>query len=381
MPPKFDPAMEGRIQEALKALEYDPGLKITRAAELFNVPRQRLYQRLRGRGTLVDRATNNAKLDWAQETALVTYVERLDRMSLRVRQEVLRDAANLLLREGAGPDCKKPPELGVNWPYRFAKRHGFQVVKSKLRKTMDDHGIQPEDIWNMDETGFQIGVGKDTFVITRRRREHYFAIPTNRESATAVEAVSAGGEVIPAFLILSGLTHMSRWYDVEGMNGDTLVGDVRQQAFKTTTIHSSFTETGIHPFNPRKVLDKIALRRGSSSPPKTPVHQQDVLSSPFGTPTTYHKVNRVAVNIQRSAEKLLATHTEMHEELEAFVVGLNRFTRGALVQAAQLVQTQRDLGLTRLADQVRRALQQAVSTRAEILGQEHPSTLTSMANL
>jgi hypothetical protein len=45
----------------------------------------------------------------------------------------------------------------------------------------------------MDETGFQIGVGKDQMVVTKRRRAHYFSLPTNRESATAVEAISAAG--------------------------------------------------------------------------------------------------------------------------------------------------------------------------------------------
>ncbi|KAF6783103.1 transposase [Colletotrichum sojae] len=295
--------------EVLKAFEYDPALKILGAAELFNVPRQRLYQRLRGRSTVFNRANTNAQLDWAQETALVAYVERLDRMSLRVRQEVLRDAANLLLREGAGPDFEEPLEVGVNWPYRFAKRHGFQVTR----------------------------VGKDTFVITRRWRESYFAIPINRESATAVEAVSAGNEVIPAFLILSSLTYMSRRYDVEGMSGDTVVG-VSSSGYVNDRriyewiknfhhhtrnmcrgkrilllldeygsyytylfieflenneiilfgflLHSTFAETGIHA---KKVLDKIVL------------------------------LNRVVVTIQRSAEKRLATHAELREELEAFV--------------------------------------------------------------
>lgn len=62
----------------------------------------------------------------------------------------------------------------------------------------------------MDETGFQIGVGKDKMVITKHKRAYYFAIPTNRELATAIEAISAAGDYIPAFLILSSSIHMSR---------------------------------------------------------------------------------------------------------------------------------------------------------------------------
>jgi hypothetical protein len=38
-------------------------------------------------------------------------------------------------------------------------------------------GIQPTDLWNMDETGFRIRVGKDQFIITKRRWQHYLGVP------------------------------------------------------------------------------------------------------------------------------------------------------------------------------------------------------------
>lgn len=83
-----------------------------------------------------------------------------------------------------------------------------------LQKVITDEGIVPDDIWNMDETGFRIGIGKSAaIVITRRTKSHYFGIPQNRESATAIEAISAAGEAIPAFLILSAVSHSARWYD------------------------------------------------------------------------------------------------------------------------------------------------------------------------
>ncbi|XP_044717996.1 DDE superfamily endonuclease domain-containing protein [Hirsutella rhossiliensis] len=53
----------------------------------------------------------------------------------------------------------------------------------------------------MDETGFRIG-----------------------ESATAVEAISADGRYIPAFLILSGKVHLEQWYAIKELDGDTLIG-------------------------------------------------------------------------------------------------------------------------------------------------------------
>ena len=48
-------------------------------------------------------------------------------------------------------------------------------------------------------------------------------IPTNRESATAIEAISTSGQYTPAFLILSGLVHLARWYKVKELHDDTAI--------------------------------------------------------------------------------------------------------------------------------------------------------------
>ncbi|KAM4061765.1 hypothetical protein HRG_011777 [Hirsutella rhossiliensis] len=94
----------------------------------------------------------------------------------------------------------------------------------KLHETIASYGINPADIWNMDETGFRIGIGRDQVVVTKSRRSQYFGIEENRESATAVEAISADGRYIPAFLILSGKVHLEQWYGIKELDGDTLIG-------------------------------------------------------------------------------------------------------------------------------------------------------------
>jgi hypothetical protein len=150
---------------------------------------------------------------------------------LAVRPEFITEAANSILAERLrDPDAR----VGTAWTTRFVKRHGYHKVLQKklnsnraasedvarteeyfrkLLTVIREYGIVAADIWNMDETGFRIGVGRDTqLIITKRRRAHYFSMTENRESATAVEAVSAGGEVCPAFLILSGERHMARMY-------------------------------------------------------------------------------------------------------------------------------------------------------------------------
>src|SRR5687768_12376994 len=60
-------------------------------------------------------------------------------------------------------------------------------------------------------------------VLRARRRSRYFGIPENRESATSIEAISAAREYIPAFLILAGQQHQSRWYAQPELHRDTVI--------------------------------------------------------------------------------------------------------------------------------------------------------------
>ncbi|KJZ69758.1 hypothetical protein HIM_10841 [Hirsutella minnesotensis 3608] len=176
----------------------------------------------------------------------IRHCDRLDRINLPTRKAFIRDTANYILRARASrAEQADPPTVGKKWVDRFIKRHKYDIVPShvldanrqasedpeainawflKYKAVVAEHGIVADDIWNMDETGFQIGVGKDQMVVTKRRRAHYFSLPTNRESATAVEAISATGRVIPVFLILSGTMHMANWYRLEELDKDTVIG-------------------------------------------------------------------------------------------------------------------------------------------------------------
>jgi hypothetical protein len=39
----------------------------------------------------------------------------------------------------------------------------------KFKAVVAEYGIVTDDIWNMDETRFQIGIGKDQMVVTKQR--------------------------------------------------------------------------------------------------------------------------------------------------------------------------------------------------------------------
>lgn len=82
------------------------------------------------------------------------------------------------------------------------------------KATIARYGIVSDDIWNFDETGFSIGVGKDQWIVTREpKRVLSGGFNTNREYATVVKAVSAAGVTVALVVILSAKLLLRRWFD------------------------------------------------------------------------------------------------------------------------------------------------------------------------
>ena len=132
---------------------------------------------------------------------------------------MLRNCVNSILRRNHSDPSTPPPQVGKNWSYRFLDIHPqyhskkqrsidtkrlewsdlgiIQTWLDRLKIMMNKYGIQPEDIWNMDETGFRIGQGKSENVITKSKEFNAF-LPSSssRISVTAVECISAAERVL-----------------------------------------------------------------------------------------------------------------------------------------------------------------------------------------
>jgi hypothetical protein len=151
------------------------------------------------------------------------------------------------------------------------------------------------------------------------------------------------------------------------------IGNVRDQAFKESTVRSAFKKTGIYPFNPQPVLEILAARQPehTPSPPSTGLQ-----SSPFSTPVTLRQMNKVADKVA----DVIKEDDDLDPDLR-YEIG--RFIRGSLSLATELIQTKRDLGRTKMAEhlaQQRKALKNTplqsggvltVAQGREILSQMH----------
>jgi hypothetical protein len=142
--------------------------------------------------------------------------------------------ANILLAARGG---QPPPTVGKNWPStyiqrrdelrsRFSRRYDYQRALnqdprslrqwfSTVQRTIDENGIQPEDIYNFDETGFAMGLVANQKVVTRAKYYGRRSIlqPGNREWVITIEAICADGYSLPPCIIFKGSVFQAGWFD------------------------------------------------------------------------------------------------------------------------------------------------------------------------
>lgn len=197
----------------------------------------RLLARCNGHKSRYERNLAGRKLDEAQESGLCGYLDYLGTIHLRPKRAEIAAAAHSILAQSHTDPTQPSPTIGQNWPPRFLARHPEYCVRRQRaldverKKCLDRqiatewfesytatiarHGIVSDDIWTIGGTGFNIGVGKDQWIVTREsRRVLSGGFNTNREYATLVEAISATGVAVAPVVILSEAptTPLVRYY-------------------------------------------------------------------------------------------------------------------------------------------------------------------------
>jgi hypothetical protein len=240
----LDELAERAAKEILRARKAGERVAVAVVAREHRVDRRRVIRRLQGVGSRSSRKPVNYKLSPIQEAALIQYIRTLDKIGVGVRLDQLSNTANAILKHDYIGDGE-PNAVSEQWSRRFLDRHPeLHKMKQKpielARKLAHDpavllnwfkrfealrtqFGVCNEDIWNFDETGFRIGVGKSQWIVTTSTsKRSYLACDNSRDLVTSVEAVSAAGNVIEEMLILPGKTHLERFYTDLGDN--VLVG-------------------------------------------------------------------------------------------------------------------------------------------------------------
>jgi hypothetical protein len=221
---------EARIILAIEAIRTTKKMSIRRAAQTYDVPKSTLIARMKGRVAKAENRNARHNLTPAEEETLVRHILDLDSRGFPPRIDGVRDMANLLLT------TRDAKPVGQRWPYTFIKRrpelktrfsraYDFQralcedpnLINAWFRLVVNmriKYGIQDEDFYNFDETGFMMGIICGNMVVTRADRcgRSKQLQPGNREWATAIECVGGDSFVLPPFLIVQGVNHLASWY-------------------------------------------------------------------------------------------------------------------------------------------------------------------------
>ncbi|KAI2787018.1 hypothetical protein POX_f07371 [Penicillium oxalicum] len=193
---------EGKILLALDDIKNGRIKSIRAAAKLYDLPSSTLCDRAKGVIARVDTRPNGHKLTLLEEDSLTKWILSMDSRGAAPRPSTVREMANILLAaRGTNPLLT----VGVNWAStfvkrrnelrsRYSKRYDYQRALNEdpksikewflmVQHTIEENGIQPEDIYNFDETGFAMGLISSQKVITRA--EYYgrrsILQPGNRE--------------------------------------------------------------------------------------------------------------------------------------------------------------------------------------------------------
>ena len=224
----------------MAAMDANPRLKAKDAAHQYNAPYQRLLRRRRGIPPSNTRGGHNKKLNSVQDTALRDYIFMLYGCGTPANTDEVVLVANRLLYYSTG----NPKEtVSVRWTKAWIKRQSdyIETLKSKplsakrlalhivediegyfkaFKKCKDYWGIQDEDIYNFDETGFQIGVSSgEKALVPKDTLAVYTADPENKELITSVETINYGGRKVPPMIIFAGAYHLRRYFKID-LDGD-----------------------------------------------------------------------------------------------------------------------------------------------------------------
>ena len=149
------------------------------------------------------------------------------------------------------------------YDYQRAKCENPKLIKAwfeQVRRAIDEHGIQEEDIYNFDETGFQMGVISTANVVTGSDRagRPKTIQPGNREWVTVIETVSARGVSIPPLLIFEAVMHQTSWYAQQLCLNNWTIG-VSENGWTNNDMCMTWLRTVFNAYTERRTIGRYRL--------------------------------------------------------------------------------------------------------------------------
>ena len=178
---------EEQMKLAIKAFNQGQFKSKTACAQAFDVPSQILMKHLNGATSCEESIANGWKLSDIEETTLSRWILDMYHHGLPLQISNVHYLAQLLLSAQMKPSKSEKATIGELWVNHFIKHHpelkskytcpyDYQCTKYKdlelikswfkcVQETIQKYGILEQDIYNIDKTGFQMGVVSTTKII------------------------------------------------------------------------------------------------------------------------------------------------------------------------------------------------------------------------
>ena len=208
------------MHKAIK--EVEQGMSVRKAAELFNVPKSTLHDRITGRVDVGARSGPQPYLSFEEEEELASFLIRIAKIGYpHTKKQVFALVQRIIDSKGI------TATITNGWWNRFCQRHPKLCLKTAvplaysramatdpnvlnryfdlLEETLRSNGIfnSPSHIFNCDETGFPLNP-KSLKVVDEMSSKTTNCVTGNTKSQITVMAcTSAAGYAIPPFVIFS----------------------------------------------------------------------------------------------------------------------------------------------------------------------------------
>ena len=177
------------------------------------------------------------KLSPAEEETLVKWITRLNRSGYPITPaltlKIANEIQNMRVTLSTTPPFQPTP-ISDRWLSRFYLRHpeiegvyarqlenarykainleGVERWFAAVQELFFEHNYAPEDIYNMDESGFSVGASQTTrTLINIREKSSWKRIQGRQEWITAIECVRASGEALPPLVIFKAKHLNDKW--------------------------------------------------------------------------------------------------------------------------------------------------------------------------
>jgi hypothetical protein len=222
---------EAQLQVALKAVicagldsKGRPLMSLRSAAKRFDVLRSKLTARWNGRGSRTEAHEAWQRMSTAQEEVLKDWIKSLARRSIPLSPAAVAEYASTILGE----------PVSLHWVRKFRGRHGdlkawwttgLESCRAKslnrtqvseffniLQELIAEYNITPSNMYNMDEKGIQLGMGKRTLVLVDRDQRTVQQVEDgSQELVTVIETVCADGTALRPCVIFKAKRRDLEW--------------------------------------------------------------------------------------------------------------------------------------------------------------------------